>query len=115
MKPIFVVMFLIPILCAAPAHAMHISEGILPFNWALFWYLVMIPFLALGIRKLRAAAKEEISFKPLWDLSPQWSLSSPVCQYPCRLQAPVRTRAERQSRQSCWAPGSASSLRPWHY
>jgi cobalt/nickel transport system permease protein len=65
MKSFLVVIFLIPIVCAAPAHAMHISEGILPINWALFWYLVMIPFLALGIRKLRAAAKEEISFKPL--------------------------------------------------
>jgi len=65
MKTFIVMMFLIPIVCAAPAHAMHISEGILPFNWALFWYLVMIPFLALGIRRLQASAKEEISFKPL--------------------------------------------------
>ena len=113
MKPIFVVMFLIPILCAAPAHAMHISEGILPFNWALFWYLVMIPFLALGIRKLRAAAKEEISFKPLWDLSPQWSLSSPACLFPCRLRALVPTRVERQSLRYYWDPGSASSWQPW--
>jgi len=65
MKPFLVAIFLVSIVCAAPAHAMHISEGILPFNWALFWYLVMIPFLALGIRKLRSSAKEEISFKPL--------------------------------------------------
>ena len=65
MKPFIVALSLIPIACPAPAHAMHISEGILPFNWALFWYLVMIPFLALGIRRLRASAREELSFKPL--------------------------------------------------
>jgi len=65
MKPFLLVTFLIPLLCASPAHAMHISEGILPFNWALSWYLVSVPFLALGIRRLQSAAKEDISFKPL--------------------------------------------------
>jgi len=65
MWPLCFLVVLITLVCAAPAHAMHISEGILPFNWALFWSLVSIPFLALGIRKLRAAAKEDISFKPL--------------------------------------------------
>jgi cobalt/nickel transport system permease protein len=65
MKPFLLAAFLIPLLGAAPAHAMHISEGILPFNWALFWYLVSVPFLALGIRRLQSAAKEDISFKPL--------------------------------------------------
>ena len=65
MKPIFIALLLTPIVFASPAHAMHISEGILPFNWALFWSLVAIPFLALGIRRLGAAAKEDISFKPL--------------------------------------------------
>jgi cobalt/nickel transport system permease protein len=65
MKPFLVALFLIPLASATPAHAMHISEGILPFNWALFWYLVSIPFLALGIRRLQTAAKDDISFKPL--------------------------------------------------
>jgi len=65
MKPFLLVLFLISLLGASPAHAMHISEGILPFNWALFWYLVAVPFLALGIRRLQSAAKEDISFKPL--------------------------------------------------
>jgi len=65
MKPFLLLTFLISLLCASPAHAMHISEGILPFNWALFWYLVSVPFLALGIRRLQSAAREDISFKPL--------------------------------------------------
>jgi cobalt/nickel transport system permease protein len=50
---------------AAPAHAMHISEGILPFNWALLWYLVAAPFLALGMRRLNTLSREDLSFKPL--------------------------------------------------
>ncbi|RQW78073.1 MAG: energy-coupling factor ABC transporter permease, partial [Geobacter sp.] len=27
-------------LLATPAHAMHISEGILPFPWAALWFAV---------------------------------------------------------------------------
>jgi len=65
MKRLFSALVLITLFRAAPAHAMHISEGILPFDWALFWSLVSLPFLALGIRKLRIAARQDISFKPL--------------------------------------------------
>jgi cobalt/nickel transport system permease protein len=50
---------------AAPAHAMHISEGILPFSWALAWYLVLLPFVALGVRRLNTLAREDLSLKPL--------------------------------------------------
>ncbi|QXE93114.1 energy-coupling factor ABC transporter permease [Geomonas subterranea] len=52
-------------LVATPAHAMHISEGILPFPWAVAWFLVLVPFLALGIRQLNALAREDLSMKPL--------------------------------------------------
>jgi cobalt/nickel transport system permease protein len=63
MKPfIFTILFLT---ITVPAHAMHISEGILPFNWALLWFVVAAPFLALGVRRLNALAKEDLSFKPL--------------------------------------------------
>jgi cobalt/nickel transport system permease protein len=37
----------------ANAHAMHISEGILPFNWAALWYAVAMPFVAIGLYKLK--------------------------------------------------------------
>ncbi len=47
------------------AHAMHISEGILPLNWALFWTLIAIPFVYYGIKRLKTQSKEDISFKPL--------------------------------------------------
>jgi cobalt/nickel transport system permease protein len=53
------------LLLAVPAHAMHISEGILPFNWAALWFVVAVPFVAIGIRRLNELAKDDLSFKPL--------------------------------------------------
>lgn len=50
---------------ASPSHAMHISEGILPFNWALLWFIVAAPFLAVGIRRLNALSRDDLSMKPL--------------------------------------------------
>jgi cobalt/nickel transport system permease protein len=47
------------------AHAMHISEGILPINWALLWFAVAAPFFVLGLKKLNALARDDLSFKPL--------------------------------------------------
>lgn len=50
---------------ATPAHAMHISEGILPFNWAALWFVVAVPFVALGLKRLNELARDDLSFKPL--------------------------------------------------
>lgn len=47
------------------AFAMHISEGILPFNWALFWYIFAMPFVAWGLFKLKKQSSTDLSFKPL--------------------------------------------------
>lgn len=47
------------------AGAMHISEGILPTSWALLWYAVAIPFVAWGLRDLRAKSAREPFFKPM--------------------------------------------------
>lgn len=52
-------------LTASPAHAMHISEGILPFGWAAFWFALAAPFVAYGLHRLKQRAHEDISFKPL--------------------------------------------------
>lgn len=35
-----------------PAHAMHLSEGILPAGWAGFWFLVAAPFVFWGLRTI---------------------------------------------------------------
>jgi len=61
-----ILLFSIPIVFAAvPAHAMHISEGILPFSWATLWFALAVPFVAIGIRRLNELAKDDLSFKPL--------------------------------------------------
>ncbi len=39
---------------AQPAYAMHIMEGFLPPLWALFWFVAVIPFWGIGVRRLRA-------------------------------------------------------------
>ena len=48
-----------------PAHAMHISEGILPLQWAVLWFAVAIPFIAWGLRDLRVRSKEEPHLKSM--------------------------------------------------
>jgi cobalt/nickel transport system permease protein len=50
---------------ATNAHAMHISEGILPFNWAALWFAVSVPFVAYGLRRLKKVSKTDLSVKPL--------------------------------------------------
>lgn len=46
------------------AAAMHISEGILPLKWALIWFAASMPFLFIGIRKLKGKHGSEPAFKP---------------------------------------------------
>jgi len=47
------------------SYAMHISEGILPFNWAALWFAIAIPFVAFGLYKLKKLSNIDLSFKPL--------------------------------------------------
>ncbi|MEK6616566.1 MAG: energy-coupling factor ABC transporter permease, partial [Bacteroidota bacterium] len=44
---------------------MHISEGILPWNWAAFWFAIAIPFVAYGLYRLKKLSNIDLSFKPL--------------------------------------------------
>ena len=53
------------VLLPQPAFAMHISEGILPFSWAIFWFAASAPFLALGLRTMTRRASSDLSIKPL--------------------------------------------------
>lgn len=54
------------LLCmVSDAYAMHISEGILPFNWAVLWFAIAIPFVAWGLHELKKKSSIDISFKPL--------------------------------------------------
>lgn len=47
------------------AFAMHVSEGILPLPWALLWFMISIPFIALGLRNLRIRSESEPHLKAL--------------------------------------------------
>jgi len=53
------------LLTASDAHAMHISEGILPFHWAAFWSILAVPFVAYGLYRLRKLSAADLSYKPL--------------------------------------------------
>lgn len=55
----------VPLFLPSPSLAMHISEGILPFSWAAFWYAAAIPFLAAGLRTLARRSADDLSCKPL--------------------------------------------------
>ena len=54
-------LFLVP----GNALAMHISEGLLPFNWAALWFAVAIPFVGYGLYRLKKMSEVDLSFKPL--------------------------------------------------
>jgi cobalt/nickel transport system permease protein len=53
------------LLFAGNAHAMHISEGILPWNWAALWFVLAAPFIAVGLHRLKKLSNSDLSFKPL--------------------------------------------------
>ena len=47
-----VVSFYLIVTASLPAYGMHIMEGYLPGNWAIFWWVVTLPFLVVGWRSL---------------------------------------------------------------
>lgn len=51
------------------AYAMHIMEGFLPVGWALFWWVLTIPFLFLGLRAIRSKLKQNPQLKLILALS----------------------------------------------
>ncbi len=52
-------------LFAGNAYAMHISEGILPWDWAALWFVLAAPFIAVGLHRLKKLSNSDLSFKPL--------------------------------------------------
>lgn len=50
---------------ASPAFAMHIAEGILPFDWCLIWAFACAPFLMWGLKDLRRRSETVPQTKPL--------------------------------------------------
>ena len=58
---------------ATPAQAMHIMEGFLPVGWAVFWWVVAIPFFGLGVRSLTRITRENPEMKLLLALAGAFS------------------------------------------
>ncbi len=54
---------------STPAYAMHIMEGYLPGNWAIFWWVVALPFFILGLRSLTRITQANPELKLLLALA----------------------------------------------
>jgi len=54
---------------ATPAQAMHIAEGFLPVQWAVFWWAVSLPFFLMGLRSLTRITKQNPELKLLLALA----------------------------------------------
>jgi len=68
--PMMAALFIAFMVAWAPkAAAMHITEGILPASWAGIWFLVVAPFVFMGLRELRIRSARSIHFKPLIGLT----------------------------------------------
>jgi cobalt/nickel transport system permease protein len=52
-----------------PAQAMHIAEGYLPIQWAIFWWVVAIPFFVLGLRSITRITQAHPELKVLLALA----------------------------------------------
>lgn len=52
-----------------PAYAMHIFEGFLPLGWAIFWWVMAIPFWVLGFIRIRTLVREHPEQRLLLGLS----------------------------------------------
>lgn len=61
----FFFVLVVYLLSVSNAFAMHISEGILPLNWAAFWFALAAPFVVWGLYKLKKLSSIDLSFKPL--------------------------------------------------
>ncbi len=51
------------------AFAMHIMEGFLPLQWAIFWWVISLPFIILGLRSIRKTIESNPETKMLLGLS----------------------------------------------
>ncbi|MDR4504342.1 MAG: energy-coupling factor ABC transporter permease [Candidatus Scalindua sp.] len=67
MKKILLGMSVVCALLLLPhvAHAMHITEGILPLKWSIFWFLFILPFVVIGTLRLKKKKRDLPGFLPL--------------------------------------------------
>ncbi|WP_042346704.1 energy-coupling factor ABC transporter permease [Bacillus massiliigorillae] len=70
-KASFKIMYFILFLLLVPkqAFAMHIMEGFLPVEWAIFWWAISLPFLIVGLLAIKRKIKENPETKMMLGLS----------------------------------------------
>jgi cobalt/nickel transport system permease protein len=56
-----------------PAQAMHIMEGFLPVGWAVFWWVLSLPFFMWGLRSLTRITRDKPELKLLLALAGAFS------------------------------------------
>ncbi len=66
-KKLILVALLVVVLLQAPAaaYAMHIMEGFLPAKWCLFWWLLTIPFILVGMLSILKTVERHPQLKML--------------------------------------------------
>ncbi len=64
-----VLSFYMVVSASAPAYAMHVMEGYLPAGWAVFWWVVALPFILLGVRSLSRITQANPELKLLLALA----------------------------------------------
>ncbi|HET9955821.1 MAG TPA: energy-coupling factor ABC transporter permease [Polyangiaceae bacterium] len=52
------------LLDAAPAHAMHLSDGVLPGSWCVVWTLVALSFVGLAVRRFELRQARDARLMP---------------------------------------------------
>lgn len=93
-------------LIAAPAHAMPVSEGILPRPWAIAWFAAATPFVALGMQQLHNTLRNKnLPAKPLLGL-----MAAMVFIISC---IPVSVPTAGTSSHLCGTGIAAILLGPW--
>lgn len=68
-KKYFFIILLLLGLTPSVSNAMHIMEGFLPVKWAIFWAIITLPFLVIGIKRVNKIFKEESNKKVLLGLA----------------------------------------------
>lgn len=61
--------FFLLLMVPSVSNAMHIMEGFLPAKWAIFWAIVILPFLVVGIKRVNSIFKSDINKKALLGLA----------------------------------------------
>ena len=63
--PFAAALFLAVLAAPSAALAMHISEGILPAGWCIFWFALALPVVAWGVVRINRRKKADPAYIPL--------------------------------------------------